>query len=717
VSRRTGGRGVLDGPVTRRALGRYAAFAAGAAAMGGLRLPTALAAPTLSGGEIQILFQSNWQGSSWNTTAQKLCQAFVDSTFNSMPQYRGIRAVVVPNGQGAAGTIIGSALAAAPGIPDVVEDCCSDFPTYVSAGFLAPLNDQLKVDNINVYNLFIRGHLEALSEDGIIYALPSYDAPPTMYYRQDILDELGLGYPDPNWTYQDAEKIWRACTSVKAGSVRNGVTLYTGVEMEYLLRGWGTSEMTPDRTVCLLDDPKAIAAGEWLYDLILSGVAGYRTDSGGLFGAKPQAVFAMSGGWSLLPAAVNLRGVKWNILPMPRWPSGYSTTFDNIDFYGMYAGTKHPQAAWEFMRWITTQPDYTRFLMRVNLIGPALVSLWDEYEAIVKAAAPPLRDKDLFYIKEAALSGRAYPHLFFRYGFSQADNILNEWFGKIGAKQVSVAEGFTQAARQVNAWEQQALKYEQEQKALVRAIESTPVRPNSNYPAPSVTGIGVPPTPTPYIVERDGTFVLLGDGWDCWEASDNTTLACIPVTETEGEWSCRVVLISNLTCPHLSQWAKVGLMARADLSDDAPAAYVHVTGAHQIEWQARLQAGMTPSSQSGLTPNPGNAGTLTLPNTKPAANYLIKPVWLKLSRKGVTWTAWGSFDGVHWQQLGTPQIAQMGGCWVGIQACAHNGSFNNQGYIRAVIDHVSFQPTHFVQVGQTGVPPAAGKVPADWAKL
>ena len=90
-----------------------------------------------------------------------------------MPQYRGIRAVVAPNGQGAAGTIIGSALAAAPGIPDVVEDCCSDFPTYVSAGFLAPLNDQLKVDNINVYNLFIRGHLEALSEDGVIYALPS----------------------------------------------------------------------------------------------------------------------------------------------------------------------------------------------------------------------------------------------------------------------------------------------------------------------------------------------------------------------------------------------------------------------------------------------------------------------------------------------------------------------------------------------------------------
>jgi ABC-type glycerol-3-phosphate transport system substrate-binding protein len=704
--------------LTRRALARYGALSAGAGAVLGTLVPRgALAAGlTGSGGEVQVMFQSNWQGSSWNQTAVQLCQHFVDSTFNSNPQYRGIRAVVSPtNGQGQASAVISAVLSGASGIPDIVESCCSDFPTYQGANLLTPLNPNLSTDNIDPYKLFVRGHVEALSVNGTVYGLPSYDAPPTMYYRQDILDQLGLAYPSPDWTYVEAEQIWRSVASLKTNNIRHGVTLYTGTEMEYLLKGWGTSEMDATHTTCLLGDPQAIAAGEWLYGLLLDNVAGYRTDSGGLFGNTPATVFAMSGGWSLLPAAENLRGVKWDILPNPRWQTGESTTFDNIDFYALLRSSKHPNEAWEFMRWLTTEPDYNLFLMKVNLIGPALLSLWDQYETIITAAAPPLRGKSLQYIKEAALSGRAYPHLFFAEGPLQADGILNTWMGKIGSRQVSVAEGFTQTAAQINAWEKQAGKFFAAEAAALHKIEAVQPGPHTNYAPPSVSGVGVPVTPTPYILEHNGTFTMLGDGQDCYSASDNTTFACIPVTATEGEWWCRVVSVTNLTCPHLSQWAKVGIMARGDLSDDAPDAYVHVTGAHQIEWQARLQPGLTPGGQSGLTPNPNNSGNLMLPNTKPAANYLIKPLWLKLSRKGMTWTAWSSFDGQHWVQTGSPQTVEMGGCWIGIQACSHNGSFNNKGYIRAVIDNVSFKPTRFVQVGQIGVPPNGGPVPKNWA--
>ncbi len=712
--------GVVRGAarLTRRALARYGALSAGVTALAGALVPRGVLAAGLTGagGEVQILFQSNWQGSSWNQTAVQLCQHFVDSTFNSNPQYKGIRAVVsATNGQGQAGAVIAATLAGASGVPDIVESCCSDVPTYEGADLLAPLNPYLSTDNIDPYNLFVRGHVEALSVNGTIYGLPSYDAPPTMYYRQDILDQLGLPYPNPNWTYTEAESIWRSAASLKTSTVRHGATLYSGTEMEYLLKGWGSSEMDAAHTTCLLGSPQCIAAGEWLYGLLLDQVAGYRTDSGGLFGNTPAAVFAMSGGWSLLPAAENLRGVKWDILPMPTWQAGVSTTFDNIDFYAMLRSSKHPTEAWEFMRWLTTQPDYNLFLMRVNLIGPALTALWDQYETTITAAAPPLRGKSLNYIKEAALSGRAYPHMFFAQGAEQADGILDTWFGKIGARQVSVSEGFTQAATQINAWEKQAGKFFAAQTAALATIRAQKVAPNTNYAAPSVSGIGVPVQPTSYILEHNGTFTLLGDGQDCYSASDNTTFACMPVTATEGEWSCRVVQVTNLSCPHLSQWAKVGIMARGDLSDDAPDAYVHVTGAHQIEWQARLQPGMTPGGQSGLTPNANNSGNLMLPNTKPAANYLIKPLWLKLSRKGMTWTAYASWDGKTWAQTGTPQLAEMGGCWVGIQACSHNGSFSNKGYIRAVIDNVSFKPTHLVQVGQIGVPPNGGVVPKNWA--
>ena len=235
----------------------------------------------------------------------------------------------------------------------------------------------------------------------------------------------------------------------------------------------------------------------------------------------------------------------------------------------------------------------------------------------------------------------------------------------------------------------------------------------------------MPATVSKYITvqQATGTYTLLGDGWDIWLSSDNGSFACLPVTATEGAWSCRVTAIANLTCPHLSQWSKFGIMARANLSDDAPMVTYRVDGGlwQNTEWQARGVAGTTPWGEAGLSLPPVGQSTgtakLVKPNTQTHKNYLFRPVWLKLARKGLVWTPSLSWDGVHWVQTGTPQPVEMGGCWVGIVACAHNGSFGNKGYTRAVFDHLSFQPTELLQLGDRGTPPKGGSVPAKWATM
>ncbi len=223
---------------------------------------------------------------------------------------------------------------------------------------------------------------------------------------------------------------------------------------------------------------------------------------------------------------------------------------------------------------------------------------------------------------------RAGAYHFFAEGPLQADGIFNTWVGKIGARQVSMAEGFTQTAAQINAWEKLAGKFFAAEAAALHKIGAIQPGPHANYAPPSVSGVGVPVTPTPYILEHNGSFTMLGDGQDCYSASDNTTFACIPVTAIEGEWGGRVVSVTNLTCPHLSQWAKVGIMARGDLSDDAPDAYVHVIGAHQIEWQARLQPRLPPGASWAGGEPPDQAA---LAEARPQGHDL---------------------DGQHWAQLG-----------------------------------------------------------------
>ena len=60
-------------------------------------------------------------------------------------------------------------------------------------------------------------------------------------------------------------------------------------------------------------------------------------------------------------------------------------------------------------------------------------------------------------------------------------------------------------------------------------------------------------------------------------------------------------------------------------------------------------------------------------------------------------------------------VLRAGSMWIGLAASAHNGDFGGKGYIRAAFDHVSFEPSAAYQIRASGIPPAAGAIPAGWA--
>lgn len=54
---------------------------------------------------------------------------------------------------------------------------------------------------------------------------------------------------------------------------------------------------------------------------------------------------------------------------------------------------------------------------------------------------------------------------------------------------------------------------------------------------------------------------LVGNGADGWAPSTKCSFAGSASTARQGTCTCRVVALENVDCPHLSQWAKVGLGA------------------------------------------------------------------------------------------------------------------------------------------------------------
>jgi|GEM_PF-535420 len=698
-----------SGKPTRRAVLRSAAVVATAAASSGVLAACAggagtkkTALPGPANGGIVLNFAPNWQGTAWSSTAQELNQQFIDKNYNA--KHTGVYVKVQPPLQGQGQQVIAAALAGSA-TADVFQDCCDDLPALESAGLLTPLDTYLQQDNVDM-NIWLQRHLQVLTYNGKIMALPAYDGPVTMFYRQDILDELGLPYPDPNWTLADAQKLWATVSKPSGKTPRYGVNLFVTPfdwELDWWLRGWGTSLTDASRTQCLVDDPKGIAMLSFLQDVSVHKIASTAASF-----TSGTCVFQQQGGWQLLPAVLQLGNrVKWNILPNPVWPAGRAT-WCNIDFYVLNSATKHPTHAWELLKWVCADPAYQTFQMQTTLVQPCLLSLFEQWQTTVLQAAPPLAGKDVQYISQAATQNYAYPQIFFEYSVPETITVMNQWGNQIWSGQIDPTTGARQMTHQINALQSLGV-------AGARSVTAS-----TQYPTPPKKGAGAPFVPAdPFIVETNGVVTMLGMGYDVTGTEDACTFFCAADTRAKAEYTCRVTGVANISCPGgISPWVKLGLMARADLSDDAPMVTVHVTGANDIEWEYREIVNTDTSYAAGLVPA-GMTGAMMSSVGTPTANYLVKPIWLRLSRDGLVWTAYSSLDGTKWTQMGQPQTCDMQGCWVGIMCTAHNGDFGNKGYVRGAVDNLGISPAldTKVQLGVHGVYPKAGPVPTDWAGM
>jgi len=399
-----------------------------------------------------VYFQINWQ-QSWNKTAQVLCQEFTDANFNT--KNKGVRAVPLSWGNGSG--IFTEVLSGYKNAPAVVSGCCSDFATQES--ILAPLDPFLRKDNMTA-SLWSAGQLLTYELPNGLYGVPAYTACQPLIYSQTIFDELGLSYPDPEWDYKEAARIWTQLAGESKGLHRYGTTMqfytnnYDG--QVYLDKGWGGNLMDATKTVCLLDQPPSIAARTWIYPLVWQKII---INRGGVPGSGAQAVAAgrvamyESAGDMLFDAVTHLGdAVKWDVIRMPSWPVRRGTNVQ-VDYYGINAHYPDQDLAWELFKFVAAGEAVNRFLVSATLSFPNLVSMWDEWIAIVRSVAPITRNKHIEYWAEAAQQGYGYGHEFFLYAPNQAMSVMAPILQQMWDRKLDPTLGCRQMAQQVNALE------------------------------------------------------------------------------------------------------------------------------------------------------------------------------------------------------------------------------------------------------------------------
>ncbi|MCU0508078.1 MAG: sugar ABC transporter substrate-binding protein [Anaerolineae bacterium] len=299
--------------------------------------------------------------------------------------------------------------------PDVFAGCCEFFPVWAQKGYLLDLRPyveaELRAEEIKEWD---DAQLRALRlRDGTQYALPKYHGALAVYYNKDLFDKYNVSYPAPGWTHGDYQRTMLAFAQQRsAGSdtaVWGSMFDVSWDRIQVHVNAWGGHFVDPnDPTKSMMGRPETIDAMQWLRDRMWSDHAmASRLDVQNLNVTEAflrgRLAMVEDGSWSLKNILANAK-FRVGVATFPAGPAG-QVTMGTTDGFGIYKGTRYPEAAWEFMKFLIS-PRYGRAMARAHLLQPARSSLVDEWIAQAREQYPEkAQEMNLAAFAEGHLKG------------------------------------------------------------------------------------------------------------------------------------------------------------------------------------------------------------------------------------------------------------------------------------------------------------------------
>jgi multiple sugar transport system substrate-binding protein len=317
--------------------------------------------------------------------------------------------------------------------PDVFQGCCTHFPTWAQTGHTLDLGPYVEADlDQNTINEWDPAQYGAFfTQDGQQFGLPKYHGALALYYNKDLFDEHRVDYPDETWDHDDYFMAMKRLTHDQIGNdlanlpvdsrrdedsgssrlfkLRGSLFDVSWDRIQVHVNGWGGHFVDPDNpTQTRMCEAEALAAMEWLRarmwdDKVMAtplDVQNMETRDAFIAG---RVAMVEDGSWALKDI---LAGADFRIgvAPFPAGPVR-RVTLATTDGFGIYAGTKHPEAAWELVKFLTSK-EYGRAMARTGLLQPARASLVDEWVGFIREAFPEQsKDVDIAAFADGHLKG------------------------------------------------------------------------------------------------------------------------------------------------------------------------------------------------------------------------------------------------------------------------------------------------------------------------
>lgn len=244
-------------------------------------------------------------------------------------------------------------------VPDIVLWDRFNTSVYAPKGALAPLDDYIAKDSVDM-SQFYAPAVDEMTSDGVVYGIPLTVDTRVLFYNKDLLEEAGV---DPasitDWASlrEAAIKLtkWDGNTLVQSGFSLSDVGLFNN----WIVQADG--KMIDDTTnppTAAFNTEAGLEVLEYWNQLLNEDKVyqlGFDDGFGGDGFKAGKVAIAFNGPWNL--TSYTEAGLNFGVIGQPAGNNGDKSAM--MGGFGLVIpnGAKNPDAAWEFIKWWTMQPE------------------------------------------------------------------------------------------------------------------------------------------------------------------------------------------------------------------------------------------------------------------------------------------------------------------------------------------------------------------------
>ena len=255
--------------------------------------------------------------------------------------------------------------------PDIINTQGGLWLEYAAAGGLVDLTPLMAKDQ-DVRARFNADYLGNWTYENKNYMLPFYISKTLLFYNKTMFKDAGLTAPP-----QSFEQMMEFAAKMSKGDKTGMLTLNFDWLYWPMFKMNGVELLTPDLKKAAFNTPKAVQVLDALAKATASGGINKVSWTGRW--VEPNGAFA-AGNVGMLhahsPAFFFIRGqAPWlnaDTFGVAHVPGAWSTP--NSHGWGISKGSKHPDAAWEFLKMITSEKATTKFSERRKVLTGNIAS-------------------------------------------------------------------------------------------------------------------------------------------------------------------------------------------------------------------------------------------------------------------------------------------------------------------------------------------------------